>query len=195
MLATLPRPLAAGLGLIVSLPEVLSSLPQRLLARAAEVHAGYDQLAARGRQVLGQDTSDGTVAVDGQELFGAEEVARENSLFDGTTPDVAADVAADAGAPAALTDDESVGAQALIAAVADRDQAPPVAVEHAALPLPDYDHLTLGSLRSRLRRLSAADLAVLRDYEAAHARRLPVLSLLENRIAKLIAESASTTPG
>ena len=56
---------------------------------------------------------------------------------------------------------------------------------HGDLPLPGYDHLTLGSLRGRLRALDVVQLVQLRDYEKAHANRLPVVTMLDNRIAKL----------
>lgn len=57
--------------------------------------------------------------------------------------------------------------------------------KHDELPLPDYDHMTLGSLRGRLRSLDLEQLVVLRDYEKAKADRLPVVTMLDNRIAKL----------
>jgi hypothetical protein len=56
---------------------------------------------------------------------------------------------------------------------------------HDELPIPDFDHLTVGSLRSRLRGLDRPQLQTLLDFERAHARRLPVLTLLESRIAAL----------
>lgn len=65
---------------------------------------------------------------------------------------------------------------------------------HDELPLPDFDHLTLGSLRGRLRRLSLADLVQLRDYERAHAHRLPIVTMLDNRIAKLTADQEQADP-
>ena len=58
-------------------------------------------------------------------------------------------------------------------------------VSRDELPIPDFDHVTAGSLRGRLRRLSLDELRTLRDYEQAHAARLPILTMLENRIAKL----------
>lgn len=66
---------------------------------------------------------------------------------------------------------------------------------HDALPLPDYDHLTLGSLRGRLRSLSLDDLVTVRAYEKEHADRLPVVTLLDHRIAKLATEAATPSPG
>ena len=64
------------------------------------------------------------------------------------------------------------------------------------LPLADYDHMTLGSLRGRLRSLTVVELVQVRDYEKAHAHRLPVVTLLDNRIAKLATDAAATpSPG
>lgn len=53
------------------------------------------------------------------------------------------------------------------------------------LPLPNYDDLTIASLRARLRNLSADQLAQLIDYEKSHANRADVIQMFERRIAKL----------
>ena len=60
--------------------------------------------------------------------------------------------------------------------------------EHSDLPLADFDHMTLGSLRGRLRTLDAVGLVQLLDYEQAHAARLPILALLQNRLRKVLAD-------
>jgi chemotaxis protein histidine kinase CheA len=60
------------------------------------------------------------------------------------------------------------------------------------LPLEDYDGMTLGALRGRLRSLDMQQLVVLRDYEKSRAHRLPVITMLDNRIAKL--SSGESTP-
>jgi len=57
--------------------------------------------------------------------------------------------------------------------------------EAAGLPLPNYDALSLPSIRARLRGLDVAQLKVLLDYEAAHAERAEVLGMFERRIEKL----------
>ncbi len=62
---------------------------------------------------------------------------------------------------------------------------PGAILAHDELPLPDYDHLTLGSLRARLARLDAVALGQLRDYERTHANRVAVVTMLDNRIAKI----------
>lgn len=53
------------------------------------------------------------------------------------------------------------------------------------LPVPDFDHLSIGALRSRLPRLDRDQLVQLLGYERAHADRLQVVTMLENRVAKL----------
>jgi hypothetical protein len=57
--------------------------------------------------------------------------------------------------------------------------------EHDQLPLPDYDHLPLGSLTSRMRTLDLAGVETLLGYERAHANRAPVVVALQNRLASL----------
>jgi hypothetical protein len=66
---------------------------------------------------------------------------------------------------------------------------------HQDLPLEDFDHLTVGSLRSRIRSLDLTDLRLLHAYETEHANRLPVITVLANRIAKLEKEQATVTAG
>ena len=70
----------------------------------------------------------------------------------------------------------------------------PTVLEHDDLPLPDYDHMTLGSLRGRLRSLTVEQLVQVRDYEKAHADRLPVVTMLDNRIAKLATDAGAEQP-
>lgn len=74
--------------------------------------------------------------------------------------------------------------------------AAPVVEHRNELPLADYDHMTLGSLRGRLRSLTIPELVQVREYEKDHADRLPVVTMLDNRIAKLATDAAATpAPG
>jgi hypothetical protein len=61
------------------------------------------------------------------------------------------------------------------------------------LPIANFDNVSLGSLRARLRSLSVEDLVTLREWEQAHAHRLPVITLLDNRITKVSAGATTTT--
>jgi len=74
------------------------------------------------------------------------------------------------------------------AAAAAAVPAVPAAAEESAPPLPNYDELSLASLRARLRNLDVARVRQLADYERAHAARADVLAMFERRIAKLEAE-------
>ena len=56
-----------------------------------------------------------------------------------------------------------------------------------APPLPGYDDLSLASLRARLRTLDAPAIRAMLAYERAHARREPVMTMLERRLAKISA--------
>ncbi|MER6690211.1 hypothetical protein [Streptomyces minutiscleroticus] len=68
------------------------------------------------------------------------------------------------------------------------------APEHDALPLPDYDHLPLGSLQHRVRTLDEAGLRDVLAYEEAHGHRLPVLQVLRGRLQEL-SEGAEPSGG
>ena len=57
--------------------------------------------------------------------------------------------------------------------------------ERDDLPLPDYDHLQVGSLTSRIRTLGADDLQTLLTYERSHANRVQVVVAMENRMTSL----------
>jgi hypothetical protein len=57
--------------------------------------------------------------------------------------------------------------------------------EHDQLPLPDYDHLPVEGLASRIRMLDAAGLETLLTYEREHADRPQVVAIMENRLSSL----------
>ena len=57
--------------------------------------------------------------------------------------------------------------------------------EEESAPLPNYDELSIASLRARLRNLDAAQVKQLAEYERAHAARADVITMFERRIVKL----------
>lgn len=57
--------------------------------------------------------------------------------------------------------------------------------ERNDLPLPDYDHIPLGTLPSRIHSLDAGGVEALLAYEQAHGNRLPVVQVLESRLDAL----------
>ena len=55
----------------------------------------------------------------------------------------------------------------------------------SAAPLPNYDELSVASLRARLRNLDIGQVRELAEYEKRHAGRADVIAMFERRIAKL----------
>jgi hypothetical protein len=53
------------------------------------------------------------------------------------------------------------------------------------LPLPDYDQMSLGDIRHRIRSLDEEALNRILTHEAGHAARVPVLEVLEARLREL----------
>ncbi len=87
-----------------------------------------------------------------------------------------------------LPPDAASAAPAAEAAPAETAPAATLAAETAptvGLPVPNYDDLSIASLRARLRNLSAEQLTALVEYEKGHAARPDVITMFERRIAKL----------
>jgi hypothetical protein len=63
--------------------------------------------------------------------------------------------------------------------------AEPAAVTEEALPVPNYDQLSVASLRARLRVLDAGQVQALLDYENVHESRPAVITMFERRLTKL----------
>jgi len=96
-------------------------------------------------------------------------------------PPIDLEAAREVGAPGAVTDEVEQIAETLhVEAPESRDD----------LPIPDFDNISIGSLRARLRSLSVEQLVVLREWEQAHANRLNVITTLDNRIAKVADENS-----
>ena len=172
--------------------------PVKRLASAAPVVGLVDRATEAAA-----DTS-GTVAhaagrVAGKARQGLHEAAdRVDNLAQQVAGESSAAIPAPAGAPVASPTPTSGTARHDTAATPDvvrlvEQVAASTSVPKSAadLPLADYDHMTLGSLRGRLRSLNVEQLSQLRAYEKSKADRLPVVTMLDNRIAKLAAGDAA----
>jgi hypothetical protein len=168
---------------MVRVPMSLLKLPivgvQQVLVITGAIRRGYEDLALRGLQRVGllcgsaEETypaaSSGGYAVgDAEDGAFAEFDAEFDALLAETDADLARQLDPDPGTD--IGGDPDVDGEA---------------GSSAELPVDDFDHVTAGSLRGRLRRLDLADLRTLRLYEQGHGQRQPILTLLENRIAKL----------
>ena len=245
---TLPTPLTAALGLVVTgverakrVPGDVTRLPLTTLTTALlvrdSVRREYDELAVRGQALVSrlrgradalEDTVTDEVRHNVTSITAAVVGTARETLETAAdkVEDVASIVAGDTegaarNAAEALQSGGALGA----AGPVDVPPAPPATFErhdtaataevverveqiaeqitipdgddiaHDELPLPDYDHMTLGSLRGRLRKLTTTQLVTLREYEKAHADRLPVITMLDNRIAKLATDPSQEPAG
>ena len=84
----------------------------------------------------------------------------------------------------AVTEPEPAAAATEEPAPASADE-PAAAPADAGPPLPNYDQLSIASLRARLRNLDVTQVRGLVEYEKRHAGRADVLVMFERRIAKL----------
>jgi hypothetical protein len=205
---TLPTPLAAALGLVPTVVDTARRVPGKVvqlpvlavstaLTRWAEAQQRYDDLAQRGEKLVAQLRGQ-SFELDADQM--QEWLSEPIPVAEDEAPDPVAQVtdlldrAAERKTKPQRHDtaasDEFVAIVEEVAAAVDTKTP-----THQDLPLPDYDHMTLGSLRGRLRSLTVEELVAIRDYEKAHADRLPVVTLVDNRIAKLTLESAEPSPG
>jgi hypothetical protein len=101
-------------------------------------------------------------------------------------PDVAAKPAAAEDTGSAEKQPES-GKTGNVRLLTEGPAAPEAADESGVgeAPLPNYDELTVASLRARLRNLSIEQVRELAEYERAHAGRAEVVAMFERRVAKL----------
>jgi hypothetical protein len=84
----------------------------------------------------------------------------------------------------AVTEPEPAVAPAVAQASASAGE-PATVPADAGPPLPNYDQLSIASLRARLRNLDVAQVRGMVEYEKGHAGRADLLTMLERRIAKL----------
>lgn len=112
----------------------------------------------------------------------ATEPAAAAEPADAAGPGSAAPPPAADAAPADPAPTEQAAGAGPAAAPAEPAAAGPAQPE---LPVPNYDDLSVASLRARLRNLDQSQVRMLLEYEKDHAGRAAVLTMFENRIAKL----------
>jgi hypothetical protein len=203
-----PTPLVAAVGLVAFATDRVRRLPQTLDEARRAAHRRYDELALHGRDVLaghvpgvaaGHAPAAEPPAGPGVEPPagpGVEPAGPGVEPFTGTRAEQSAGTsAAEAPVNEPPVAPTPIGLTEPIVLPEDVQDdvaqlTPGAELAHADLPLPDFDHQTVPQLRGRLRSLALVELVQLRDYEQAHAARLPVLTLLDNRIAKLLENTA-----
>jgi hypothetical protein len=107
----------------------------------------------------------------------SEPIATEASVPDASVPQASVPEPVIQEAP------EAAPADLAPAEPAEPDATPATGGE--TLPVPNYDQLSVASLRARLRVLDADQVQVLLDYEKAHEGRPAVTTMFERRLTKL----------
>jgi len=162
------RAVFAGIGQVLLVAD-------RLRSRAADganrpPAATPEPDAAHGAAVPEARTSAASTAAS------ADSVAAAAAAAAATTAPAAA---------AATTAPAAAAAPAARAATAAATPGPAAAPAVDDLPVPNYDELSVPSLRARMRSLSPAELRELVAYESTHAARTAVLAMFERRLAKI----------
>jgi hypothetical protein len=107
------------------------------------------------------------------------------SQEDAPEPATGAEATAGAEAATVVAEAPAEAEPPAVAEVPADAQLPAASTREAALPVPNYDDLSVASLRARLRNLDTAQVRALLDYEKGNAGRAAVLTMFERRIAKL----------
>ena len=212
----LPKPVSAYVGLLLAAVEDTNEPGASLVARIARfpiatfgqlltARRRYDELAEHGDVVI-----DAVVGMVRHRLGGGEEADEYDDSSDWMADDFAGPDRAGAAVtsitgrsangaahdPWADLPDDSEDEQPELTPLERLEQfsvpeeigAQAGGLKSAAeLPLADFDHMSAPQLRGRLRTLDRVQLVQLLDYERAHANRVPIVLMLENRLTKLLA--------
>lgn len=153
------RAMFAGIGQLMLFTDRLRNRPAHEAAKAGQ------EAAEASVPAQAPDSESAAPTAPAAETATAETVAAQEPVKEEV-----------AEAPAAAPEETTPEAPA-----AEAPEAPATAEP----PLPNYDELTVPSLRARMRNLSAEQLNELIAYEGAHANRADVIAMFNRRIAKL----------
>jgi hypothetical protein len=178
--ASVLRAMFAGFGSLMSVMDKMRSKPAAEAPADAAATAPQTPEAPAATATATETTAEpGTVV--------AESTVETDAK---TEPDTATAVAE----PAAAAEPAVEPAPAAEPVAADTAAEPATTTEAeaavepglvAALPLANYDELTVASLRARLRNLSNDDITQLVTYEQAHQDRPEVIKMFKNRLIKM----------
>lgn len=118
----------------------------------------------------------------------ADQAATPTSADQATSPAAAAAAAAQAPAPTTTAATAAAPSATAAGSSATAAGGPATARPTGKAPIQGYEHLTMPSLRARLRGMSIAQVRALVDYERAHRGRQELILMYERRIEKLETE-------
>jgi hypothetical protein len=186
------RAVFAGIGQLLSVSDKLRNKSATAQAPAEAKTAAPETAAPE--TVVAETATPETVAPETKnvppkagghvKLLPADEppAAPETAVPETAVPETAVPETA---VPETAVPETAVPETAVPEAVASEAGGSAAAAPAAELPVPNYDGLSIASLRARLRSLSAPQVAQLLEYEQSHAARADVITMFERRIAKL----------
>jgi hypothetical protein len=157
-------------------PQVTDRMKEAPAHALRAVFAGIGQVLLVADRIKNRtaDTANATTAAAPAPAASARAAVPEAATPEAAVPEAVT--------PEAVTPEASAPASTAPVARAASAAAAPAAGD---LPVPNYDELSVPSLRARMRSLNAAQLQVLIDYESSHASRAAVLAMFERRLAKV----------
>jgi hypothetical protein len=182
------RPVAAEPATQATTSTVKDETRWRSLDQTGNVRLLHDPGAPQAKP----DISEATGTADISEAPEASE-AKETTEIGEAAEATESSEATEATASGEASEATGSGEAAVTAVPSGQTEAEPAvapATPGTSLPVPNYDSLTVPSLRARLRNLDPAQLRMLLDYEKANAGRPELLTMFERRIAKLESDGA-----
>ena len=179
--ASVLRAMFAGFGSLMSVMDKMRSKPAAEAPADAAATAPQTPEAPAATATATETTAEPDTVVAESTAEVAESTAETDAKAE---PDTAAAVAE----PVAAAEPAVEPAAAETAAEPATTTEAEAAVEPglvAALPLANYDELTVASLRARLRNLSNEHINQLVAYEQAHQDRPEVIKMFKNRLIKM----------
>ena len=159
--ASMLRAMFAGLGSLLSVMDKVRSKPAAEAPAATATPAPEDTATAEATAAPADNAAPESVA----ETTAKPETSAESETVAAEAPAQPETSAAQETSAAPETTDDSAAS--------------------SALPLANYDELSVASLRARLRNLSNDDLTRLMTYEKANQNRPEVVKMFQNRLIKM----------
>jgi hypothetical protein len=165
--ASLLRAMFAGFGSLMSVMDKVRSKPAAEAPAATATPAPEDTATSEATAAPADNATPESVAettAKPETSAKSETVAAEAPAQPETSAAQETNAASETGAAPETTDDSAAS---------------------SALPLANYDELSVASLRARLRNLSNDDLTQLMTYEKANQNRPEVVKMFQNRLIKM----------
>jgi len=179
------RAMFAGFGSLMSVMDRVRNKPPAEAPADAEAPAAAATPAPEDTAAAEDTATPETVA---PETVEPETVALQTVAPETVAAESPAASAASAGPETVAAPEATAAAEPETSAAPEASASPATSAAtepSGALPLANYDELSVASLRARLRNLTNDDLTQLMAYEKAHQDRPEVIKMFQNRLVKM----------